>query len=427
MLRPRAVVVLTGFVAAPSGATEPNLTAAVVPLKVAITHRPHSQADTGEVELRGASLPFDPRAVEALGVKVYLANAAREGEDIQRAEHLRFLGTVDLFENEQDDKADVVSLKARDLSGALRDTKPLPAALAPRYSDTLRAAITRITDGVLGAGVVEVVGEDAPLSGLVAGRSATSPVRLPNDASAWGVVEYLCSLCGLLVQVRLDRVEVLQARAAYDHTGEPRAALVFNAADANVLRLKSGKKFLRNRRGVKVVSFDPATRRRVEAVYPPDGELPARRQATPARGRRRASPTPPERDVFVVEAVTQEAQLRRVAESIWLERSRQEAEVEAETPMFTEPFLGLTNGDRVRLQLNRALAAGLNLQQPRAEQVRWVQRRLGVEAPAAALLVDSALRPGADVFYVHIADLRWEAEGLSSVKLELINIFGVTV
>jgi hypothetical protein len=421
------VVVLEGFVASPAGATEPNLRAAVVPLKAALARRPHSQADTAEVELRGAALPFDPRVVEGLGLRVYMANAAREGEDIQREENLRFLGTIDLFENEQDE-TDVVSLKARDLSGALRDTKPLPAAYAPRYSDTLHAAILRITGGVLGAGVLEVVGEDVPLSSLVDSRSSASPVRLPNDATAWGVVEYLCSLCGLLVQVRLDRVEVLQARAAYSHSREPRAVLEFNSPSANVLKLKTGKKFVRNRKGIKVVAFDTTTRRRVEAVYPPDSELPPRHQGTPSRGRRRrARPQPPERDVFTVAGVTQAEQLTNVARSIWLERSRQEAEVECETPFFMEPFLSLANGDRVSLQLNRALAAGLNLSQPRAEQVRWVRLRLGVEAPVASLLVDAARNPGSDVFYVHIADLRWEAESLSAVKLELINLFGVTV
>lgn len=131
--------------------------------------------------------------------------------------------------------------------------------------------------------------------------------------------------------------------------------------------------------------------------------------------------------MFTVAAVTQDAQLLAIARSIWLERSRQEAEVEAETPFFMEPFLSLTNGDRVEVQLNRALAAGLNLQQPRAEQVRWVQRRLGVEAPAAALLVDAARHPGSSVFYAHVVDLRWEAESLCAVKMELINIFGVAV
>lgn len=427
ILRPRCVVVLTGFVASAAGATEPNLNAAVIPLKVSVARRPHTQADSAEVELRGASLPFDPRAVEGLGVKVYLANASREGEEIQREENLRFLGTVDLFENEQDEK-DVVSLKARDLSGALRDTKPLPANLAPQHTDTLRAAITRIVDGVLGPGVVRVVGEDAPLSDLVGSRGRTGPVRLPNDATAWGVVEYLCSLCGLLVQVRLDRVEVLAGREAYDHRADPRATLTFNALGGNVLRLKAAKKFVRNRKGIKVVAFDPETRRRVEVVYPPDNELPARHQGTPAAGRRRrAAPHPPERDVVEVGGVTQEAQLLTIARTIWLERSRQEAEVEAETPFFTEPFLSLTNGDRVRCQLNRALAAGLNLTQPRAALLRTIQLRLGVEAPVAALLLDSARNPGSDVFYVHIADLRWEAESASSVKLELINLFGVTV
>jgi len=129
--------------------------------------------------------------------------------------------------------------------------------------------------------------------------------------------------------------------------------------------------------------------------------------------------------VFPVQGVQTEAGLLEVARGIWQERSRQEIAVTADTPYFTEDFLGMRNGDRVRVQLNRALAAGLSSSQTTEARVGYVMRRLGIERRAAEVLVRAAERPGADIFYVHEVTVKWAPDGDLGAHLELINMIAL--
>ena len=99
---PRAVVSLS---AAIRGESEP-LDAVIIPRKVTVTRRPHTQADTCEVHLDGVDLPFDPRFVSEVILTVHLADVRDAGAGTMRdgwrtPGTLRFLGNVDTFDNEQ--------------------------------------------------------------------------------------------------------------------------------------------------------------------------------------------------------------------------------------------------------------------------------------------------------------------------------------
>jgi hypothetical protein len=243
--------------------------------------------------------------------------------------------------------------------------------------------------------------------------------------TAWGVVEYIAGMANLLVHVFGDELVLREGSAVYDTTADAAVRLVYGTPAGNLLRMKAEKRFQRQRRGVRVVAWDPIERRRVEADYPPDSEVPNRR--APPQGRSRARPQEPERDVFTVARVTSKAELERIARTVWNERSRREMEVEAETPWFTAEYLALYNGDRVRLQMNRALAAGLNADQPHATQVAMVRRRLGCDARTADLLVRQARTPGADMMYVRDVTLRWNPEGDTGVRMVLVNLIELEV
>lgn len=442
---PRAVVSLSADLVAED---EP-LDAVVIPRKVVVTRRPHTQADTCEVQLDGVDLPFDPRTLRDIVLTVHMADVRNAGagtmpDNWRSARTLRFIGHVDTFDNEQEEE-DVLTLRARDLSSILRDAKPLPTDAVPRYSDTLGQAINRILEAVPGANILAVQpsgDENTPLSAAVGGRVRNGPVHVENNWSAWEVIEHTCGLVARLVSVVNDFIVLRQARQAYANAATPAVTLSFNTTTANLTALHVEKKFQRNRKGIRVVSYDPVTRTTLEADWPSDATLrelnPTRRARRPRTsgagshggGSRRAPapPKPPDRDVFPAPGVTSREELTNIARQVWEERSRQELNVKCDTPYFTEAFLNLRNGDRVRVELNRALAAGLNLQQPEAQQVAFVQRRLQVSRRAAELLVRAAQHPGTDMFYVHEAQLVWAGEGDggdTGVKLSLINLIPV--
>lgn len=422
---PRALVALTVDL---DGEAEP-LDVVVIPRRVTLTRRPHTHADTADIELGGAHLPFDPRTLRSVVATVFLGEGRTLDDMGWRSEATRrFIGFADTFDTEQEDD-DVLTLKVRDLSATLRDAKPLPPDACPHYGDSLETAIARILDETPGGEALDLYftddAGDVPIGGLVSARMRSGPIHLEPNMTAWGAIEYVAGLANRLVTVELDRVVVRLPREVYANTQNPRASLVFNAETANLTRLTSTKKFIRNRKGIRCVSFDPATRTRLEFDYPPDSELPSRRRAPATRRARRAAPKPPERDVFPVQGVTTLEGLREVAQGIWQQRSRQEIALAADTPYFTEPFLGMRPGDRVRIQLNRALAAGLNGLQSRPARVAYVARRLGLDRRTAEILVNAAEHPGTDLFYVHEVTLKWSPEGDIGAHLELINMIEV--
>jgi hypothetical protein len=426
---PRALVALTVDVV---GEAEP-LDVVLVPRDVSVTRRSHTQADTAECEIDATAMPLDPRTVQGAILTVFMANVGAMEESgtpdgTWRNERTRrFIGTVDTVDADQSEQGDTVVLKARDLSASLRDTKNIPPAAVPKHTDTVERAIRRVLDAVPGAAPLRIVGagRDRLLGNSTTPRARTGHVHLDNGMTAWGVVEYIAGMANLLVHVFGDELVLREGSAVYDTTADAAVRLVYGTPAGNLLRMKAEKRFQRQRRGVRVVAWDPIERRRVEADYPPDSEVPNRR--APPQGRSRARPQEPERDVFTVARVTSKAELERIARTVWNERSRREMEVEAETPWFTAEYLALYNGDRVRLQMNRALAAGLNADQPHATQVAMVRRRLGCDARTADLLVRQARTPGADMMYVRDVTLRWNPEGDTGVRMVLVNLIELEV
>lgn len=431
---PRAIVAIQ---VAFQGRPEP-VDIVVIPRKVTVTRRGHTQADTADVDLDGTEIPFDPRSIQSMLMTVHMGQAATvDDTDWHHPGTARFAGYVDLFEGEQGED-DTLTLKARDLSSLLRDAKPLPVAAAPLYSDTFGNAVQRILKNVPGASALflDIGDGDVPLANLVHERGSTGPIHLERDMTAWAVIEYLAGMANRLVSVDLDRLLVRPPRNVFDNLFPPRVTLEFNTPTANLTKLGVQKKFIRNRKGVRAVCFDPIRRVRLEADYPPDSELPPRtrpraRSTSNAHASRRraapAAPQPPDRDVYTVPPVPDKDRLLEVAQGIWLERSRQELTITAEAPYFTDDWLRLMNGDRVRLTLNRAIVAGLNPQQSRAVQVAVLSRRLAITRQSAELLLDAARNPGADTFYVHEAVLQWNPEGDIGVKLDIINMIAVEV
>jgi hypothetical protein len=247
----------------------------VVPRKVTVTRRNHTQADSADIDLDGTQIPFDPRTIQSILLTVHMGQApTNEATDWHHPGTARFAGYVDLFEGEQHED-DTLTLKARDLSSLLRDAKPLPVAATPLYSDTFGEAVQRILSAVPGGDALflDIGDADLPLANLVHSRGASGPIHLEREMTAWAVIEYLAGMANRLVSVDLDRLLVRPPRNVFDNLFPPRVTLEFNTTTANLTKLGVQKKFIRNRKGVRAVCFDPIRRERLEADWPPDSQL----------------------------------------------------------------------------------------------------------------------------------------------------------
>jgi hypothetical protein len=440
---PRAAVQLS--ITLEGGATgREEIRTGIIPSRAAVTKRPHNAAGDAEITILGSAMPFDPRQVAGIVMKLFLGEPGRVDGNVETRENLRFVGFVDEMHTVRDDKGPSVELKARDLSSILRDFKPIPADVVPRYSQTIGEAIEAIVgatpgaadpDGALRLRLRAVAGvTDRRLSVAAPARAARAPIHLPRETTAWQAIEHVCGLVSLLVSVQLDEIIVREANDVYGNSKTPSVKFTFGGADANLLSVESTKKFVRNRKGVKVTSFDPVRRVRLEAVYPADADVASDRRPhahvggsairTPTR-RHAARGAEIDRDVFPANGITTQDALDRYAERLYRERSRQEIEGKIVSPVWTGETLSIENADRLEIEIDPDLAAEIRSAVDLRSAATLVERRLGVTAAAARILVRSAIYHPTDRWYARSITSEFDAEARSTVSVEFLNLIQV--
>lgn len=401
-----------------------------IPSRVRLSRRSRDQADACEVTLAREALPLDPRSISGAFMSVWLGDIQPGDLPIDAEHNLRFMGFVDTMKTERSpDGAYTLSLDARDLSSVLREVKSLPEEARPHRGQALADAVQNILDAVPGAEELEidVDGGDAPAAPA---RWSEAPLELPEGLSAWGVIQHLADRAGKLVSVELDRVVFRAIRSPAAEAQQPVTELVFGAPGANLKTLSTERKFVHARKPVQLVSIDAQTRERIEVVWPRGG-LPTRRVSGRSRRRRRprartTAATERQVDIIAVTGTYSRDQLEQLARDYYTERGRQDVKLEATSPLFADPLLALKFGDRVSVQLNPALVAGMP-EGSASARVRWIVERLGFEEEIAELLVRTAEDPLTDRFAVDEVTLEYSAEGECSVRLELQNLVHVVL
>jgi len=432
---PRAMVSLTAAVEG----SDQLVTTKVVPSSVNVTRKPHTHADEARVEVLGSALPFDPRQIESLAMVIWLGDVAGINDDVSLSENnIRFASYVDTDEDERSDKGPRVELVARDMSGVLRDAKKWDAKAAPRYSDTLESAISKILMEVPGAEQLEI---DLPsdLQGVTLGKAAnkktaTGPIPLPKaQCSAWEAIEAAAGIIGLLVDVDMDTIRLRTPASVFGDTSNPEStkpaySFVFGTEKGNLLSVRRRKRFLSVRKGVRVVSFDPDSRSILEQDWPPDGALPPRKRPPIHKRTKKPSKTapkaiaPPERDIFRVPGLHTKDAALTVAKRIWTERAKQEIEGEIVTPLWDADLLNLKNGDRIIIKIAPDIEAELQRTNDDEKKIRFLQSRLMIEREAARVLIRASQHRPSDLFYVKQVHFSWRADGAPSVSINFLNL-----
>jgi hypothetical protein len=433
---PRAAVAMAAVV---QGEEVDNI---VLPSKVTITRRSHDKADTCTVEVMGSAVPWDPRVIDSIFIAVFVGAVERADSPVNEQQYLRFSGYVDKISPKITDKGTIVTLEARDMSAVYREFKPIPPDAVPSYSDTLEQAIQRIIDAVpatSNAGVT-LKQTDAlsgvQLSAAAPARSHGRKIPLPRDLTAWQVIEYLCGLASRIVSMDLLDMVVREPNSTFAGTGSSSAIFIFGGEDANLVEVEQDKKIARNRKGVKVVSYDPTTRTRLTAVYPADGDMGqiARARAhtgnaqvrSGSSGRSGGSQTPPERDTFPANDIHTQEALNARAEALYKERSRQEMEGKLTAPWGdrdeTNGWLSLKNGDRITVWIKPDLEAEILNSGDDERAVRMLKTKLGITESTARSIIRASRNRPSDTWYARSVTIDWSAEGRSDVNVDFINL-----
>jgi hypothetical protein len=286
---------------------------------------------------------------------------------------------------------------------------------------------------------------DRPLRRASHVRGQAAAMHLPRETTAWQAIEYLCGTLSLLVSVQLDEIIVREATDAFANTKSPGMRFIFGGRDANLLSVETTKRFVRNRKGVKVTSYNPVTRETLTAVYPPDadtlriarphthlgGAVIARisgrsgRRRSGGRGPHRPAGAEIDRDVFPANGITSQDELVRYAERIYTERSRQEIDGKIVSPVWTNDTLSLENADRIEIEIEPDLASEIRSMDLNSA-ARMLERRLHVDADAARVLVRAAIYRPTDTWYAREITAEFEGGGRSTVSVDFINLIRLT-
>lgn len=417
----------------------------IMPSKASVNLRPHNQAGTAEITIHGSALPFDPRMIDGVFVTLYLGAVQSVDAKVQDVStNARFVGYADQIDDSFDSDGPAVELKMRDMSALFRDFKPIPPLAAPQYSDTLQQAIQRLMDAVPntkntdGSPRITLKKTDAlnvDLSNAISARLRTAKVQLPRDCTAWQAIEHICGLVSRLVAVDKTEVVVSLPAQSYGHDGPSQADFIFGAETANLISVNRSKKFIRNRKGIRVTSWDLDTRAPIVADFPPDSQLPSAHLPHSRAGHARRTST----GRFATAASTDReplagpggirgghSALLAFAERVWTERSHQEIEGKLVTPIWKENVLSLKNADRFTLQIQPDLQMELRNTNDHQAAVRLLVQRLGVDSGAADVLVRASRSRPTDMFYARSITHEFEADGpTASTNVDFINLIEV--
>lgn len=452
VINPRSwVELLTSF-------SNEDVATGVTPIHMVHHRGSHNKADEASVTLDANAFAFPIRQVQGCVYSLYYGLVNNASDSVKDRANERFFGVV--VDYDLDDAARTVVLKAQDLSYLLR-RKSYPVRLTivqdgdgntigkvdptPHYSDTLQKNCERMMSIVpefndssqqppLTFRQTDAL-KNADLSKLVSQRAAKAPIPLHPDCTVWEGIEHLCGLLGLHVRVELREIVVRTAEEVFAGRSS-KATFIFGGTHANSFGPKFHKKPVANRNGVRVNCFDPVQRKLVTAVYPPDDiqrqiskKQPRRTRPAPQHKTNKKpplAPLPPPRDVYELDPghFTQDALTTR-AKAIWLERSRQEADGQVSSPIWTDEVLKLSNGDLVTVRVNEDVAQKIRELGDDAAASKWLQENMGYERSMADALVKASRKSSTDDWYVKEITFEHPSERL--ITVHVINVIDITV
>lgn len=401
-------------------------------LDVEVVNNDYSQADTFKLTIPFSWFPFDPRLIRACGVAIYMGGVDSPEKDIEADanatahKNLQLLGFVDDLTEDLGDQLQVV-MEGRDQTALLIDehwnafieTKEgkenvrLPAGIDLRRP--LDQVLRYILDKFKATKTmkVELRGVSAPTLGK---WHALGEAEISEDATAWDVIKHLVHQAGLICFVEFDTLVVTNAKALMSATQVAGSFVHGWNLTSLTLKRKLGRMKATN---IRVRSFDINTKRTLTGVFP---QKPVEKVKISAKGE--VTKEQPFID-FTVPNVADKAQLEKIAENIYTQRSRQQLEGKLKTEDLTSlvgnrelELTQLRSGSAIRVELDpedRAQLRGLDV----AKREAYLQHR-GYAAQVAKV-VARAFNDLDSAFYVKAATKRYSHEEGFSCDVDFVN------
>lgn len=488
VLYPRAVV-SAKFIYNDGSEVNPTL----LPSRVTVTFRPHHQCGTCEAEFNATAIPFDLRRLNGIFLSVFMAAVPTIDTDVQQQKYLQFVGYADSESVKRSPDGTHVVISARDLSSLLRDLKPMyvsytesgatvgaaggvaastatalnpfmatalsalstsPSQIdpTPLYSDSITSAINRILAWAgYDKGQFEIDdqsgrGNDV-LSSLTDDRGTHGPIPIKHrDVSAWEAIEHAAALANVLVSVDLGKIVLRNPADAFALPTDPRTPPKYSfsfgrdlAGYVNALEVDVTKKFLHNRKGVRLVAVEAGGRNVISADYPPDAAVPPKHApklgGTKAKKARQLSlqvgggvtngsslPDRP-REVIAVggDGVHSVEGLQKLAERYYRERSRQELEGTLVTHVWDDKLFALRNGNRIEIRVRPDMEAELTSRPDEASQVRFLKENFLVNETAAHVMLSQIRAQESTLFYLRSIAHEWSTDG-ARTTIDFVSI-----
>jgi len=442
------------------------------PDRVSVSLRPHHQASGAEITIKQTYLPFDPRRINNLFVSVYMGVSPSTKASILSQDTMLFCGWVDDLDVKYSADGPLVSMKARDVSAYLRDEKNLVTRTyktngvvtakinpIPRYKDSIVSAIKKLLEWAnVPATAIHIEDRSTglrasqPMTSYTHARGGDGFVPFKNGSNAWEVIEHLAALTSLLISVDKSTIVIRDPMNAFPPVGASKVApsysfvfgenpksstipiqfmsnALWTTKHVPVFSLELKKKFLRNRKGVRLVSFDSTTGRKIIADWPSNDKLPPKRKAKLAPSKHPIHKTrdvpDPDRDVYVVGGtlgIQTKAKLLEAAQRFYQERSRQEMEGELTTYIWDDQLFALRNASRIDIRIKPELEAELlNIKDAQKRSI-FLQNRLSIDKKAADVLVNATMNKESDTYYVRSITHEWDAEQGGNTKIDFITL-----
>lgn len=369
------------------------------PKRVRIERNDHNHADTCSLTLDWTTAGVDSRLLDDCTVEVHMANADANGYWQPSEETVRFCGIAKEIDSERsEDEAGEVTLNCLDYTDLFLSAKPFGSSGVPKLSQTIQEAWQTVVSQTPGAEifanrlVLQDVDPNTVLGKGVSERfQKLAYVQTKPETDAWTVWMTAIGMLGLISYIDKDQCVVTTATNYYTERDAPK--MVWGH---NILRWHENRASAQAKKGVWLTSFDPETRKTIEAAWPPIGDESVKRKRATAKKKLSTDQIRQreDRDYFSYFGVTSVDMLTEIAQRVYEERSRQELEGEIATPIMvveTErakvfDLLDLRAGENVRVEIEPHQKQLLGAMATDAERLDYLAQR-GYSEGAAQLIV----------------------------------------
>jgi len=205
----------------------------VTPKRVEVNINSYREADTFSADLDFKNFPFDPRAMRAVGVTIYMEDMKRLRDEfgqevriVPGPSNIVFQGFVDEESIKLDESAGVITLSGRDYTSLLLDRPFITAkGTIPTLDlglplDTCIQLLLSALPETRAIKVVNRTGADLPVVAKYAGdyNALAGQKNSERKDKYWEVIQDLVGRAALICYIEIDKLVITNPRALYGET-----------------------------------------------------------------------------------------------------------------------------------------------------------------------------------------------------------------